>query len=179
MTPGQLAQCIRKTCPRREAHGAGRDHDNAVLRMLSSSAPSMVVGFWERFARNLDFERLSACAPATSSGFWLAHVSRGWCRNEIIGRTPSPSSKDHSSSQSYLRIFVMIAGGGSGDSVPFTYCDICRSRSTSARASDTSYSGIGRRFPARQPPIPRRVPSRTNASAKVTTPPAEYREWVT
>jgi hypothetical protein len=26
--------------------------------MLSSNAPSMVVGFWERFARDLDFERL-------------------------------------------------------------------------------------------------------------------------
>jgi hypothetical protein len=30
----------------------------AMLRMLSSNALSMVVGFWERFARALDFERL-------------------------------------------------------------------------------------------------------------------------
>lgn len=34
------------------------NHDNAVLRMLSESASSMVKGFWDRFAAELDFERL-------------------------------------------------------------------------------------------------------------------------
>jgi hypothetical protein len=58
VTPGQLAQCIRKTCPRAKLTVLEGNHDNAVLRMLSSTAPSMVVGFWERFARDLDFKRL-------------------------------------------------------------------------------------------------------------------------
>jgi len=49
---------MRKTCPRAKLTVLEGNHDNAVLRMLSSSAPSMVVGFWERFARDLDFERL-------------------------------------------------------------------------------------------------------------------------
>jgi hypothetical protein len=49
---------VRKTCPRAKLTVLEGNHDNAVLRMLSSNAPSMVVGFWERFARDLDFTRL-------------------------------------------------------------------------------------------------------------------------
>ncbi len=49
---------VRRACPRAQITVLEGNHDNAVLRMLSSNAPSMVVGFWERFARDLDFERL-------------------------------------------------------------------------------------------------------------------------
>jgi hypothetical protein len=49
---------MRKTCPRAKLTVQDVNHGNAVLWMLSRSAPSMAAGFWTRFARGLEFEQL-------------------------------------------------------------------------------------------------------------------------
>jgi predicted phosphodiesterase len=49
---------LRKTCANAKLTYLEGNHENMTIRALANGAPAFVKGFWERFAGELDFEKL-------------------------------------------------------------------------------------------------------------------------
>lgn len=49
---------VRAACPKAAITYLCGNHETATIRALERGAPAFVPGFWERFAQDLDFERL-------------------------------------------------------------------------------------------------------------------------